>query len=141
MELTDEVIQLPPILFSRLKFGFFEKSELTPPQFAVLMNLKLQDTPMRMTDLAKKLRTSMPTMTGIVSRLVKRGFVKRGIHPSDRRVVTVEITMKGKQASEGLTEAIRNVWTPVILNLDHHEQIQFLSLIKKIKKLFLAGGA
>ena len=40
-----------------------------------------------------------PTITGLIDRLEKSGYVKRSDHPNDRRVYLVHITEKGKKVS------------------------------------------
>ena len=47
--------------------------------------------------LANQTYHSLGTMTGIVDRLVKQGFVTRRSHPTDRRVVLVQLTPTGME--------------------------------------------
>lgn len=44
-----------------------------------------------------------PTVTGLIDRLEKSGYVKRSDHPDDRRVYLVYLTQKGNRiAKRGL---------------------------------------
>jgi DNA-binding MarR family transcriptional regulator len=47
--------------------------------------------------LAGQTHHSLGTMTGIVDRLVRQGFVTRCSHATDRRVVLVQLTAAGEQ--------------------------------------------
>jgi DNA-binding MarR family transcriptional regulator len=47
--------------------------------------------------LASETHHSLGTMTGIVDRLVKQGFVTRCSHATDRRVVLVQLTERGEK--------------------------------------------
>lgn len=49
-----------------------------------------------MTEVANKLKITMGTLTIAVNNLVKKGYVVRERMESDRRVVLVELTNKGK---------------------------------------------
>jgi DNA-binding MarR family transcriptional regulator len=40
-----------------------------------------------------------PTVTGLIDRLEKSGYVKRFDHPNDRRVYLVHITEKGRKVA------------------------------------------
>lgn len=52
---------------------------------------------MYMNELSKKLSLNTSTSTRMIDSLVKEGFVERGKDKSDRRVVTVELSDKGKK--------------------------------------------
>ena len=41
-----------------------------------------------------------PTVTGLIDRLEKSGYVRRSDHPKDRRVYLVYLTEKGKQIAK-----------------------------------------
>jgi DNA-binding MarR family transcriptional regulator len=56
--------------------------------------------------LANQTHHSLGTMTGIVDRLVKQQLVTRRSHPTDRRVVLVQLTEAGEQ-SLAQVEAMR----------------------------------
>jgi len=133
--IAKEVSTLPPLIMSRLKVASIENGETTPSQIAVLFNLKDQNGPMRMSDLAKKMSSSLPAMTGIVSRLVEKGMVERGDDPSDRRVVTVRLTSQGELCATELLDEIQELWSSLISNLKIQERKDFLRLIRRIKSI------
>jgi DNA-binding MarR family transcriptional regulator len=69
-------------------------SEMTMPQFKVLLLLAARDTaPVNW--LAARLNVSSPNITGILDRLGGRGWVYRSTDPHDRRVVRVAISPAG----------------------------------------------
>jgi DNA-binding MarR family transcriptional regulator len=68
---------------------------LSPSQFAVLV--MLQHRPHRLGELAEHQAVSLPTMSGIVSGLVERGWVRRTRSPEDRRVLIVDLTLAGHE--------------------------------------------
>lgn len=68
---------------------------LTPPQFDVVATLG--NTPgMTATDLGEKTLITKGTLTGVVDRLVERGWVERAAHASDRRCQIVRLTGSGE---------------------------------------------
>ena len=60
-----------------------------------------------MSDIAGYVNVSMSTATGIVDRLVKNGYVERNRGDSDRRVVMIRLTEKGKS----FADQIKNLGT------------------------------
>ena len=54
------------------------------------------DTPVRMTDVSRRLMISKPAATQVVNRLVENGLVERLSDDSDRRVVYIKATEAGR---------------------------------------------
>lgn len=68
---------------------------LTPPQFDIIATLG--NTPgMTATELGEKTLITKGTLTGVVDRLVGRGWVERVAHDSDRRCQIIRLTPAGE---------------------------------------------
>lgn len=68
---------------------------LTPPQFDIVATLG--NTPgMTATELGEKTLITKGTLTGVVDRLVARGWVERVAHGSDRRCQIIRLTAAGE---------------------------------------------
>jgi DNA-binding MarR family transcriptional regulator len=75
---------------------FMRKYRITGPQLGALRFVSL--TPgISMRELSEKLYLHVSTMTGIVDRLVKKGYVQRERSKEDRRVVRLSITATGRR--------------------------------------------
>ena len=69
---------------------------LTPAQFDIIATLG--NTPgMTATELGEKTLITKGTLTGVVDRLVDRGWVERVAHQTDRRCQIVRLTKAGDQ--------------------------------------------
>lgn len=81
--------------------------DLTFQQMRVLYMLKLRG-PLKMSELSGLLKVSMPTITGIVSRLIERkegpALVTRTTSPEDRRQVWAHLTSDGLNVTEQLED-------------------------------------
>jgi DNA-binding MarR family transcriptional regulator len=86
--------------------------ELTMPQLKVLFRLNLQG-PSKVGALARALRVTLPTMTGILDRLVEQGLIRRDEDPADRRLVISRLTAAGEELVDRLQAASRTRLTRV----------------------------
>jgi len=68
--------------------------EVTPVQAMLLFYLQKKDGS-SLTEISSGLMLENPTVTGLIDRLEKLGYVKRSDHPNDRRIYLVYLTGKG----------------------------------------------
>ena len=86
-------------LIINLQKSFSENGiEVTPIQGMLLFFLQKNDGS-SLTQISQGLMLENPTVTGLIDRLEKLGYVKRSDHPNDRRVYLVHITEKGKKVA------------------------------------------
>ena len=71
-----------------------EGIRVTPAQAGILFLLKQKDG-QSMSELSQVLSIDNSTITGLVDRLEKTGFVSRNASPSDRRISQIHITSEG----------------------------------------------
>ena len=72
--------------------------ELTPQQAAVLLAASVSETPPTITETASRLGMDRPTMTGVVERLIRDGWVETTPNPTDGRSRLVRNTEKATSA-------------------------------------------
>jgi DNA-binding MarR family transcriptional regulator len=81
-----------------------EELDLTHSQIHALLWLRL-DGPLTMGEVARRLGSSLKTITGVVDRLVARRLVQRERDEHDRRVVRCKLTRLGAREADKLDEA------------------------------------
>lgn len=87
-------------LIINLQKSFSESGiEATPIQVMLLFFLQ-QNNGLSLTQISQGLMLENPTVTGLIDRLEKLGYVKRSDHPNDRRVYLVHLTKKGDMIAE-----------------------------------------
>jgi len=133
--LIREMTTFPPLLLRHMKFPPIENGQMTMVQVTVILSMKEHKGAVRMNELADMMSSSMPTMTGIITRLVEKGIVERGDDPSDRRVVTVQLTKEGEKIAGSLFGMIESFWSSVILQLNKSEREDCVRIIRKIKAI------
>ena len=96
-------------LIINLQKSFSEsRIEATPIQVMLLFFLQ-QNNGLSLTRISQGLMLENPTVTGLIDRLEKLGYVKRGDHPNDRRVYLVHLTEKGSKVANKALPIVKNL--------------------------------
>lgn len=111
--------------------------DLTPPQVHVIAALSLEpEHSLPTTALAHRICASAPTMTGLIDRLEKQGFVTRERDDGDRRMVKVKLTDAGRDVLVVVDKVITQRLTEILSVLDPEERETFARLTTKIIDAF-----
>jgi len=96
-------------LITKLQKSFSESGiEVTPIQVMLLFFLQ-QNNGLSLTQISQGLMLENPTVTGLIDRLEKSGYVKRSDHPNDRRVYLVHLTEKGNKVAKKALPIVRKL--------------------------------
>jgi DNA-binding MarR family transcriptional regulator len=96
-------------LMIKLQKAFSENGvEVTPVQVGLLFFLQKNDGS-SLTQISQGLMLENPTVTGLIDRLEKLGYVKRADHPSDRRVYLIHLTKKGDAVAKRALPIIKKL--------------------------------
>jgi DNA-binding MarR family transcriptional regulator len=118
-------------LNERMKF-FFDNYEVTAQQFNILRILRGANEPLSTMQIRERMLDKMSDTSRIVDRLIKKGMVQKNVRKTDRRLVDVIISEKGKRL---LTELdAKNVEMDAILHrLDESDLKQINHLLDKMR--------
>ena len=104
---------------------------VTGPQLMVLREARrIGSAPI--SALARKVNLSQPTVSGIVDRLGRRGFVRRDRSASDRRTVAVTITPEGERVLRDAPSLLQDRFHSELERLEKFEQTQILATLQRI---------
>jgi MarR family transcriptional regulator, organic hydroperoxide resistance regulator len=79
--------------------------DLTPSEINALANLA--DCRERtVSELGTAVGARPTTLTGVLDRLERRGYITRGARPGDRRAVLIELTLPGRIVTATITQTI-----------------------------------
>ena len=85
-----------------------------------------------MSQLSDQMNFPMSTATGIIDRLVKKEYIIRGKSETDRRIVTISLTDKGKALMHYIRTSISQYIEKAYDALDEEERKYFFRIIMKI---------
>ena len=107
---------------------------LTGPQLATLQEAA-KAGPVAASALARAVHLSSATMTGILNRLEKRGFVERARGEMDRRTVMVSITDIGREVLARAPSLLQDRFRQELSGLETWEQMMMLANLQRIASM------
>lgn len=126
---TDRVLDLADEFFRlaqhRVPLAWL-RTDLTMPQFKVLYSLYI-DGPQACGALASAQALSLPTMTGILARLERRGYLRRRRDSRDSRRIVSSLSRRGSElvahlwasGREGLADVLSDVPADDLSTVEH----------------------
>ena len=101
-----------------------------------VMNILDAAGPMPMGHLAEQLGSTLPTLTGLISRMEHRGLVVRTHDQTDRRVVFVQVTPAGADQLRDLTGLRHQRLARAVALLSESEQSDLVSAFRNLRLAF-----
>ncbi len=92
--------------------------------------------PRTMTEVAESLSITVGTLTIAISNLVKKGYVERKKSDTDRRVVKLDLTKKGKLAFRIHARFHRNMIKETINTISEEEEVVLVKALEKLNMFF-----
>lgn len=111
----------------------FASEDITPQQFNILRILRgSHPHPLSTLQIRERMLDKMSDTSRIVDRLITKGLVKKGTCKTDRRLVDVMITDKGRKLLERLDNR-QDELDNIIGNLSKKEAVMLSELLDKIR--------
>ncbi|MGD2124666.1 MAG: MarR family transcriptional regulator [Desulfobacteraceae bacterium] len=107
---------------------------LSVPQLLCLQCL-YENGNMSMSEIAENIMVNMSTVTGIVDRLEQKGFLKRLRVSTDRRVITIALTEKGKSLAENSPPAVHHKIIQAVKKLSEPEREEIFQALNRLSGL------
>lgn len=90
--------------------------------------------------IARRLGLATPTVTKMTSRMEAAGLVRRGPDYTDRRLVRIYLTERGRDLQEAIGEEMHRVTERALGSLTEDERKQLVRLLDEVQRN-LAGAA
>lgn len=110
---------------------------LTSPQLWAIKSLA-ESAPMMVSELARRMYLHPATVVGVLTRLESHGLIKRTRSKEDRRVVWVELTLKGKNLVAAAPEVAQGL---LVMGLEKTQLNGLREVNKGLKRLVSILGA
>ena len=138
-ELIAKEISLLVPTFLRHMFPYvFSDLEIPPSQVIALAAIEEQGS-CNLGQLKNEMHVSAPTVTGIIKRLERDGYVLRSPDKKDRRIVNVSLTAKGSGIVQKLRSNVRKRWEHILGKVPDELGETVLGMMKRITQGFKDG--
>jgi DNA-binding MarR family transcriptional regulator len=107
--------------------------DLPASEINVLANLAGHD-PLTVGALAAATATRPTTLTSVLDRLVRRGYVIREVDPADRRSFLVSLTPAGQRAAGTVSAAVRELERGALSRVSPAQRAGFFAVIDALSE-------
>jgi len=135
----DEVMLVLMKAFARRSMQELCQNKLTLSQF-LLLGLLHKQKECNMSHLADFMQVSLPTITGVVDRLVRQGLVLRLSDPNDRRLVKIKLTPQGQSLLQKIFQQRRKTIKELFCQVSDYDRKEYLRILNSIKERILKEG-
>jgi len=125
------------IRFARL----FRRFGLTPQQYNILRILRGEGKPLPILEIASRMITVVPGITGLIDRLEVAELVNRKRCENDRRVVYVCISDKALELLGEIDEPLNELHKSLLGHLDSHDLTTLSQLLERAREPLVAEPA
>lgn len=108
----------------------WDRENLTVTQLRLLWHLREQGG-LSNAELAERLFVTRPSVSALLERLERGGFIRREVSPSDRRGICIWIEPRGRAALENLREDLRDYAMGLMEELSEHEIDAFTVAVQR----------
>jgi DNA-binding MarR family transcriptional regulator len=133
---VDAIVETIVYLYTesrRLTKGLASQHGLTGPQLTVV---KLLETfgDLSLSSLSERIRAQNSTVTGIIDRMEREGLVKRERSTTDRRVVFIRLTEKGRKLASEIRVEPMELFRGALESLSRDDVRDLLRIMSKLQK-------
>ena len=107
--------------------------DLTPASALVLSLLADAEDSLPPHEIAQRLIVSRAAVTGLIDSLEKREYVRRRPHPTDRRMLQVEITRKGRKVAQDFRPIVHRHQRMWFQTLGEQEQDRLIGFLGRVQ--------
>jgi len=123
------------IMTSRPEFRARELRGLTFSDVHVI-NMAYEEPDILLKDIRERLKIPQTTLSSIVGKLEKKGYLQRVINPRDYRSFSLKVTAKGKKMMDAHNKLDHEQSRHMLECLDEEEHVEFIRLFAKVADRF-----
>ena len=137
-----DILSIVPLVMRTVAAELRAAGELpAPAHFGLLSLLASQSTALTLTELAARQGVSLPTMSNTVSAMVGRGWVRRSAPATDRRIVRIEVTARGRATVRRVGRSAEGHLAELLDPLDDATRARLQAGLAVLLRVFATGQA
>lgn len=107
--------------------------DLSPSSALVLGILADADKQLPPSEIAERLILSRASVTSLLDSLERRGYVRRTDHPTDRRMLLIEITSAGRRVANDFRQVVHSHQKEWMATLSEAEKDQLIEMFHRLQ--------
>ena len=117
-------------LLDPIRLRVWDSEKLTVTQLRLLNHL-YEDEGMSNADLADRLYVTRPSVSALLERLERGGFIRREVSPTDRRGIRIWLEPRGREAVASLRSECRDFAASLMDDLSPADLDQFIAVVTR----------
>jgi len=130
-QIAKEITALEQVFLRHIYHSILKNIDVPPSQLVALVAV-CERKRCCFSDVSRLMHVSNPTVTGLIDRLEKSGYVKRVPCKCDRRVTNITPTKKGEAMAKTFLKNVQKKWESLITKLPNKDQENWLRIFKNI---------
>jgi len=135
--IADDLLLLFPIFRKRLMKGAGKSLGRKKPSSheCPVLGMLIARGPLPMSEVGERLCISKPNVTAVVDKLVREGKVDRHSDESDRRIVNISVTDKGRRFMHDYKKTMREVFKANLSQLGDKDLNRLCAALEDMKSI------
>ena len=117
-------------LLDQIRLRIWDRENLTVTQLRLLGHLREQEG-LSNAELADRLYVTRPSVSALLERLERGGFIRREVSQNDRRGINIWLEPRGREVSESLREESREYVASLFESMNESEILQFRDSVER----------
>ena len=144
-KVVEDLFSIPPLIIrgirrKLLKTAFANiDADISPLHFEIMKLLNEAGT-LHVAEIGERLHIARPQMTHLIDKLVDLGITERQTDTTDRRMINIVLTHKGKTTIEEHDSSIRNAIRETLSSLRDEELEDLSASLRKLQGIFSKLG-
>jgi len=122
------------LLFRRELMRALAEYSMTPEQWHVMMTLWHTGKPLYQSDIGQMLLKDKHTISRIIKRLERDGWINKNTSLNDGRVTIIEVTKKGASLKDEIPQKLSEHFDKILNDFDDKEVSLLIGMLKKLRK-------
>ena len=123
------------LLFRRELIRALTEYKMTPEQWQVMATLWTTGHPLNQNEIVSSTLKDKPTISRMIKRLEKNGWVERKAKNQDGRVTIIQLTNKGKKYEKEISQKVKTHFRKIFKHLEKDEGYILINTLKKLRHL------
>lgn len=115
-------------LLDPIRLRLWDEASITVTQMRLLGHL-LEGEPLSNADLAERLYVTRPSVSALLERLERGGFIRREVAPNDRRGICIWLEPRGREVVESLRQETREYAAGLMDGMDDEQLAAFTEAV------------